>query len=467
LQGLEWVDAATREVMLFAAAGLFVGGLDDLAVDACFAVRRLLGRGTGRIALGRLALPADPLPIAIFVPAWDEARVIGPMLDAALARLEHPDYRLYVGLYPNDPDTVDAAAAVAERDPRVRLVIGTGDGPTTKADNLNVLWRALMRDAAAGWRAAAVVLHDAEDVVHPAELRVFDALLRDHDVIQLPVLPLVKRGAALVSGHYADEFAEAHGKALVVRTALGAGMPLAGTGCAIAVPVLARVAGQRGGDPFDAQSLVEDYELGLRLSDLGARGLFAQVRDGFGTVAVRSLFPATLGASVRQKARWMTGIALAGWDRTGWATRRLALGDHWFRLRDRRAPLAVLVLAAAYGAMMLWGVSLLLHWLAGDAPPAVAAETSWLIAANALLLGWRLLVRMSFTARVYGPVEALWAAPRFLVGNYVALAAAPRALVHYWRLLGGAAPVWDKTRHDFPDLAWGGELDWTRPVGTR
>jgi len=400
--------------------------------------------------------------LAVFVPAWDEARVIGPMLGAALARLEHPDYRIYVGLYPNDPATVEAAAAVAERDPRVRLVIGSRDGPTTKADNLNTLWRALMRDAAAGWSAAAVVLHDAEDVVHPAELRVFDALLRRHDVVQLPVLPLVRRGAALVSGHYADEFAEAHGKALVVRTALGAGMPLAGTGCAIAVPVLARVAGARGDDPFDAASLVEDYELGLRLADLGARGLFARVRDGVATVAVRSLFPGTLGASVRQKARWMTGIALAGWDRTGWAARPLALGDHWFRLRDRRGPLAVLVLAAAYLAMMLWGVSLVLHHLRGSDPPAVAAATSWLIAANALLLGWRLLVRMAFTARVYGPLEALWAAPRFLVGNYVALAAAPRALARYWRLLGGGAPVWDKTRHDFPDLGPSRAFDRTR-----
>lgn len=64
-------------------------------------------------------------------------------------------------------------------------------------------------------------------------------------------------------------------------------------------------------------------------------------------VAVRAFFPADLVAAVRQKARWMTGIALIGWDRTGWA-RPMALGDHWWRLRDRRGPLAMLVLAAAY-----------------------------------------------------------------------------------------------------------------------
>ncbi|WP_183128840.1 hypothetical protein [Sphingomonas sp. PP-CE-3A-406] len=46
-----------------------------------------------------------------------------------------------------------------------------------------------------------------------------------------------------------------------MRTALGAGMPLAGTGCAIAPEVLAMIAQARGGEPFDATSLTEDYEL--------------------------------------------------------------------------------------------------------------------------------------------------------------------------------------------------------------
>ena len=41
----------------------------------------------------------------------------------------------------------------------------------------------------------------------------------------------------------------------------------------------------------------------------------------------------------------MTGIALAGWDRIGWGGRQ-RFGDHWMRMRDRRAPLAVLVLAS-------------------------------------------------------------------------------------------------------------------------
>ncbi len=225
-------------------------------------------------------------------------------------------------------------------------------------------------------------------------------------------------------------------------------MPLAGTGCAISVPMLESIAGQRSGDPFDADSLTEDYELGLRIAELGGRATFARVRDEDGAlVAVRAFFPATIDAAVRQKARWLTGIALAGWDRTGWS-RAAAIGDHWMRMRDRRAPLAMLVLAIAYGALVCWGADGALRWGLGE--PGVAMHPSWLIAVNTALLIWRIGSRMAFTGAAYGWREALWAAPRFVVGNYIALLAARRALFRYVAMLRGAPTVWDKTVHAFP-----------------
>ncbi|SFN97816.1 glycosyl transferase family protein [Sphingomonas sp. OK281] len=461
------IDAFAREMLLFAGLGLFVGGIDDLLIDLIFIVHRIRGGGRPRLTVATLPPPGGLGRIAVFVAAWDEVAVIGTMLSTALDRYEHDDYRIYVGVYPNDRGTIDAVAAVAERDARIRMVIGVRDGPTTKADCLNTLWHALCRDhrrlqVDAGRRTRAVVIHDAEDVVHAQELRVFDSLIDRYDVIQLPVLPLVHRRARLVSGHYADEFAESHAKQIVVRTLIGAAMPLAGTGCAIAPGMLAKVADARGGDPFDATSLTEDYELGLRLAELGARGLFARLVDdvagGTGTggvVAVRAYFPGTLAESVRQKTRWMTGIALAGWDRTGWA-RGHALADHWMRMRDRRAPLAVVLLATGYLAVPAWIASLSMHGGAASASSYANGAypvALWLLVANAVLLVWRMAVRMVFTGRSYGVREALWALPRFFVGNLVSLIAAPRALVVYIGMLRGAAPVWDKTRHEFPDVS--------------
>ena len=200
-QALWWVDHVAHEATLFAGIGLLIGGIDDLLVDFCFVAGWLMRRGTAPLTLATLPAPAMPGRLIVFVPAWDEAAVIGEMLAAALVRYDHHDYAIYVGLYPNDPATIAAVAAVAQVDPRVRPVVGDVAGPTTKADCLNTIWAALIADERhAGIRAKAIVLHDAEDVVHPAELRVFDSLIEGRTVVQLPVLPLIAPGSRLVSG---------------------------------------------------------------------------------------------------------------------------------------------------------------------------------------------------------------------------------------------------------------------------
>ena len=460
--GIVWVsDSVVRELTLFAATGFLIGGADDLAIDLVYFFRHLftLLRAKGRRRLPTLAdFPpqASSGRIAVFVAAWDESAVIGAMLRTALARFEHPDYRLYVGVYPNDRATIDAVAAVAEHDPRVRMVIGSVAGPTTKAGCLNTLWRTLQRDAQTErWVPKAVVLHDAEDVVHAAELAIFDRLIDRHWVVQLPVLPLVDRGSRLVSGHYCDEFAESHAKQMVVRGAIGAGMPLAGVGCAIHYHALMAIAAERDDRPFDDASLTEDYELGLGIAARGGSGAFARVATcrGGPVVAVRAYFPGTLEAAVRQKTRWMIGIALAGWDRTGWG-RWSHWSEHWMRMRDRRAPLAVLVLGTAYLAIILWAGTAVLHYLTGTARPPTSPGMRLVLSVNAGLLCWRLMMRAAFTRLSYGWAEALLAVPRAVVGNLISLLAARRALVRYVRMLGGGALDWDKTAHSFPlDLA--------------
>src|SRR5690606_27305429 len=65
-------------------------------------------------------------------------------------------------------------------------------------------------EARHGFRARMVLLHDAEDLVDPAALSLLDRAMNDAEFVQLPVLPLVQRRSRWVSGHYCDEFAEAH-----------------------------------------------------------------------------------------------------------------------------------------------------------------------------------------------------------------------------------------------------------------
>ena len=449
------IDVLSRETMLFAAVGFAIGGIDDLAIDLLYFIWlfcRLVGWRPKAPVVADFPIGEDAGHIGVFVAAWDESAVIGAMLRTALARFDYPAYTIYVGAYPNDRPTIDAVAEVAAADPRVRLVIGTDHGPTTKAGCLNTIWRAMLRDEAAGAPVAkAVVLHDAEDVVHPAELAIVDRLIEQHWEVQLPVLPLIDRRSRLVSGHYADEFAEAHVKQMVVREFLGAGLPLAGVGCAIARPALDLIAARRDGEPFDPTSLTEDYELGLGIDALGGRSTFARVaeRPGGPVVAVRAYFPATIEAAVRQKARWMIGIALAGWDRVGWG-RFDDWREHWMRMRDRREPLAVLVLGVAYLALVAWAVSGLCHMIVPEPALAVAPAMRMLLDVNAVLLAWRLVLRAGFTAGAYGWREACWVPLRLLTANVIALLAVRRALLRYWAMLRGDGVRWDKTRHDFP-----------------
>ena len=122
-----------RELTLFAAAGFILLGIGDVAIDlAWLALRakRLLLR-VKPASVASLAAPARPGRLVVFVPAWQEADVVGPMLRHALRQFDHDDYLIYVGCYPNDPATAKAVRAVA--DPRVRAVVGWKPGPTTKA----------------------------------------------------------------------------------------------------------------------------------------------------------------------------------------------------------------------------------------------------------------------------------------------------------------------------------------------
>ncbi|WP_353217499.1 glycosyl transferase family protein [Sandarakinorhabdus sp.] len=441
---------ALAEALLLAALITAINGVDDLVVDMLWRVMPAAARA-GRPPPDQTV---DRQPVfAIFIPAWDEADVIGAMLRRLLAGLDWPDVRIYVGLYPNDPAGIAAVQALS--DPRLQPVIGPRPGPTTKADCLNSLWRAMLADEAARGRLVdAIVLHDAEDVVHPGELRVFAAHIAGRAMVQLPVLPLPDAASPLISGHYMDEFAQSHGKDLLVRQWLGAGLPSAGVGVAFCRRMLGQVAAMRGDQPFDADSLTEDYELGQRLHALGGRGVLVWQWEGGQPVATAEHFPADFASAVRQKSRWLIGISLAGWDRLGWQG---GLVQRWMLLRDRKAPLMALVTVAAYVLALLLGLDTLLRMLwpaAARLPAAAQGPLLWLLWINWLLLVWRLLLRVCFTWRLHGPVEALLAMPRAAVGNLINAAAAVHAVRRYRSALrAGRTPLWDKTQHRFPGEA--------------
>ena len=453
----DWLDAyavVRNELFLFAAVFFLIGAIDEWAVDIVYFIMRISGRTkTLRIDESDLASHRLRGGVAVFIPVWQEEAVIETTLRHASVAWPQANVLFYVGCYPNDPATREAIARAAEDDDRIRIVLHERLGPTCKADCLNRLYRALEEDEAAfGEQRRFVVLQDAEDCIDPYALALIDRGIDRAEFIQLPVLALPLATSPFIAGHYSDEFAEAHGKAMVVRSALGHGVPGAGVGTAIERGALAALARGQGGKPFADHSLTEDYELGLNIAALGGRSLYLRARTRGGRlIATRSYFPATIEAAVRQKTRWVHGIALQSWDRMGWRGGPCAV---WMTLRDRRGPFAALLLAIAYTLIGVTAFDLGAASLGlGTSEPHGAATQVML----AVLFGsvlWRALMRSAFTTREFGWGQGLLAIARIPISNIIAIMAGRRAVAAYWRSLKGEAPRWDKTEHrDHPALS--------------
>jgi adsorption protein B len=456
-----------HELLLFAAVFFVIGAIDDIAVDVLWLWLKLRGRvRTARLDREELRTRRLQGRAAVFLPAWSEASVIRGTLAHMLNAWPQADLRIYVGCYRNDPETIAAATRAGIGDDRLRIVIHDRDGPSTKADCLNRLYRALCADEErVGERFSMVVFHDAEDLVDPAGLGLLDvAIARGTAFAQLPVEPIVhKRRGFLgrqLGSHYCEEFAESHGKAMVVRDALGAALPAAGVGCAIARGVLELLceradesghsleegASQVASMPFNAESLTEDYELGLAVAECGGACRFVRARGEDGRlIATRALFPARLDTVIRQKTRWIHGIALQGWDRIAWTRSPLEI---WMRGRDRRGPLTALVLALGYALLVLTAIL----WAAnatGLAPPLrLTPLMEALLIVNLAAFAWRAAWRLAFTTSVHGLGEGVRAVLRIPLANVVAIIAGRRAVTAYAKTLAGRAIEWDKTPHE-------------------
>ena len=463
-----WADPALEAyaTVLFmltmaVAALIFVSGLDDAFVDACY---WLSGARRRKRVLTELE-EKDQSQFAIMVPAWKEHDVIAAMIENTVKTLDYEAYRIYCGVYRNDPATAAEVDRMAARYPeRVVRVDVPHDGPTCKADCLNQIVRRILSEETRGGRSvAAVVLHDSEDVIHPLELKLFNTLVPGADLVQLPVMSLERAYRDFTAGTYIDDFAEAHGKDMAVREALVGLVPGAGVSTCYSRRALAALWNASAGEPFNTGSLTEDYDLSFRLRSLGMTETFAHVDIASSPqrpahvpartarlVATHEYFPDSFKAAYRQRARWILGIAFQGWRSLGW---RGGLLERYFLFRDRKVLVMPLVGAVAY--LLLANFALILAF--GDAVlrhvlESMVAAVEPLLYLNLAFMCNRTLQRMYFVGRYYGAAHAALSPVRAPLNNLINFFAAMRA----WRLflehaLTGKKLAWDKTAHVYPD----------------
>jgi len=474
--------AALESVAVVVAVLILISSLDDLFIDAWYWVRESWRTLTLKKRAGYRPLTQQDLlqrpeqPLAIMVPAWMEYDVIAQMVENMIDVLDYHEYVVFVGTYPNDAQTIAEVERMQRRYRRLQRVQVPHAGPTSKADCLNWLVLAIFEyERRNGVEFAGVILHDSEDVLHPMELKFFNYLLPRKDMIQLPVTSLDREWYELVAGVYMDEFAEWHAKDLVVRESVSGMVPSAGVGTCFSRRALLALSEQTGNQPFNTESLTEDYDVGARLAAMGMQSIFARfpvqfrVRRpswfGWGPVrertvsmalCVREYFPDNFRASYRQKARWVLGIGLQSWETLGW---RGSLATKYLLARDRKGIVTSFVSIVAYVIFL----QLLLFWALRAAGlwslqfPTIFQAGTWqmnIALFTTAALAMRVVQRFYFVNRLYGWEHALMSIPRMVVGNVVNFMAAARA----WRvfllyLLFGKRMVWDKTMHDFPSAS--------------
>ncbi|MDO9023997.1 glycosyl transferase family protein [Zwartia sp.] len=465
-------------VVIFIAIFITISGADDLLIDLIYWIRWFWRKFTIYKHHSRadqsLLLSVPEKPLAIMIPAWQETGVIGSMADKAARTLDYENYHIFVGTYPNDPDTQRDVDEVCALFPNVHKVVCARPGPTSKADCLNNVLDAIMQfERRANLQFAGFILHDSEDVVSPMELRLFNYLVGRKDLIQVPVYPFERKWYDFVGMHYIDEFTELHAKDVPVREAVVGQVPSAGVGTCFSRRAIETLLIDGDGIAFDTQSLTEDYDIGFRLKARGLEEIFVRfsVQDEsksfwkktriFGQsfressiICVREFFPNKIATAVRQKSRWIIGIVFQGYVTHGW-TRDWRL--NYFLWRDRKGVFTNFFSFAANIILF----QLIIIWLYQAFWPdayrflSIFEESELLILLlwiNAFFMVNRIFQRTLFVTQYYGLFQGLLSLPRMLLGNLINFLANWRAIKQVIQQGNPRRVAWDKTTHDFPAI---------------
>jgi len=449
------------------AVTIFIlSGLEDLVYDLvgyCWAFYKFtMFANRDRVTLESLRV-REQQQIAVMVPAWKEAAVIGKMVENILDRVEYRNYTIFVGTYPNDPETQRAVDEVAALHPQVVKVVTSRPGPTNKADNLNQIYRTIRAcERSLGITFDIFVMHDAEDLVHPYSFLLYNYLIPRVEIIQLPILPLPVSHHQWTHWVYADEFTVNHMNDVIAREKMGGFVPFAGVGTGFSRRALRIIENESDEALFNEGSLTEDYSFSLKVKLKGLQSIFVRLvlgddqspwylplskRPGF--IANWAYFPMDLTRSIRQKTRWITGISLQEWERTGWKGNLIILENLF---KDRKVFFSSLANVCGYLTLLYFLFSALASYspvfakLIPLIPPGSFLYPFMIIAS--WLMVFRLTQRFVLVTMVYGPIAGLLSAPRMIFGNIISIIAAYRALQAYWASRRGKSSVqWDKTDH--------------------
>jgi adsorption protein B len=240
-------------------------------------------------------------------------------------------------------------------------------------------------------------------------------------------------------------------KDMPARQFMGSFVPSNGVGTGFSRDALDKLASAEHNLVFEPACLTEDYENGLRLHKQGSRQLFLPIALGrqLSFVATREFFPRRARSAIRQRTRWIMGIALQSWERHGWR------GDfpqmYWF-WRDRKGLLGNPV-SLFTNFLFAYGVATWIFAKLTGVPWGLARWTLHpaLLGATFVIQIIQTSVRMGCVTRLYGPLFALGVPIRTVCSNWINTVATIQAIWRYSRSRFRHEPlIWLKTEHAYP-----------------
>jgi adsorption protein B len=462
--------------LIYIVCILFViSAMDDLTTDILFIFFKLVEKDDWEIKKEELYEKPEQR-IALFVPAWQESEVITDMVTHNLANIDYREYDFFVGVYPNDKETLKKVTRLERKFPRVYKSVVPHDGPTCKADCLNWIYQRMkVAEENEQKNYKVIIMHDAEDIIHPLSFKLVNYLAPQYQMIQVPVFSLEVPWNYFTAGTYCDEFCEHHLKNLAVRQRVKGFIPSAGVGTAFTRDALDSIAKEEKNMIFNTDSLTEDYEIGLKFSQFKFKQILARkalkvkrdykifsllpkiFRDVFGWryqfIATREYFPNHVKSAVKQKSRWILGIIFQGWEQIKWHASAI---NRVFLYVDRKgiysniasflANLLFLFGLLYIAAYYIFGLR---HGLERFFPPS--GPVWYLIIFNTLVMFERLSIKFYTSATIYGIRFAFLALLRVPWLNFVNFMAMCRAIYKYlYHKATRTRMTWDKTAHAFP-----------------
>jgi cellulose synthase/poly-beta-1,6-N-acetylglucosamine synthase-like glycosyltransferase len=239
------------------------------------------------------ALVAEPR-VAVLVPAWNEAAVIGRTIDTLL-RLDYPADRLrvYVVDDASTDATPDLVRAKADEHPGRVFHLRREQGGEGKAHTLNHGLRSIRAE---GWHEAVLII-DADVIFTARSLRHMVRHLGDPRVGA--VTAYIKEGsrpANYLNRFIANEYVNAQAGARRAQNLLGAHACLAG-----GAQLIRRESLEAIGGTIDTSSLAEDTVTTLSLQLRGWRVVFEP------HAIVWAEEPRDIGGLWKQRLRWARG----------------------------------------------------------------------------------------------------------------------------------------------------------------